>query len=159
MKNKMEEHEIWAGGSVKSTVLNNSGGPRSRVRSEKISTDIFEESCIVQQQDSFYFSVPESVTDVEDYLNEMACLAGYENLKTAFKNIPIPDCRLLVVPLDSPGEAETAPMTGLFRNALVLSKCNLHFYNPGNPMIFTKQRLHRNIKLIKINISEYYGMD
>lgn len=145
-------------GSV-STVFNNTGGPRSRVRSEIVYKSYLTVKTSVKV--GYYaIDLPESVNDIEAWLLDMAEKIGWQGWEDISCRIGIPSEKLLVI--NEPDNEIQPHMTekeNIIRTALILSMCNNFFYLPEGPRIFTRSRLERKIKLTKINIENFYELD
>ncbi len=138
--------------------LLNTGGPRSRVRSEKITSNIFDTEELKTHSEIHSLHIPENTTDIEKWvisLYEPGVLFDWEHVKEKLK---LPAVRMLVVPTDIKVESSTCRYE-MFRSAVILSKCSRNYYTPDSPMIFTRNRLNRNVELVTINLSTYYEMD
>ncbi len=155
----MEKYEIVRLKNSGTDVLNNIGGPHSSVRTETVSSNIFTNKCLKVKNESIVFSVKQNKTNVENLILRMCKKLGWKNAEIAAKKLKLPAEKLLVIPNGPVPSANKTDLKKLLRSGLILSKCSENYYNPDSPMIFTLNRLHRNIELIKININNYYEMD
>jgi len=139
--------------------LHNSGGPRSRVRTEKLSLSIFDVKQMKSQHEVHELSIPQNITDIEEWvltLCEPTTFLGWDDLAT---KLNLPKGRLLVAPIVGPSNRVKVSKMDMLRSAVILSKCNKNHYLPDSPMIFTRSRLHRRVELIKLNLNQYYELD
>ncbi|NCC73584.1 MAG: hypothetical protein EOM06_09315 [Sphingobacteriia bacterium] len=139
--------------------LHNTGGPRSRVRTEKILASIFDFEQMKFRYERHELIVPLEITDIEEWvisLYQPRIFTGWNNIVAGLK---LPSDRMLVVPVESSPQLLKNSKLKMLRSAVILSKCNRNFYLPDSPMIFTRSRLHRSIELIKLNLDQYYEVD
>lgn len=155
----MEIYEINRLKNFGTNVLNNIGGPHTRVMTETVSSNIFTNKYLKVKNESLVFSVKQNKPDVENLILRLCKKLGWKNAEIAAKKLKLPAEKLLVIPNGPVPAVNTIDPKKLLRSGLILSKCNENYYNPDSPMIFTVNRLHRNIELIKININNYYEMD
>lgn len=142
-----------------SNVLNNTGGPRSRVRSETVNESYLSGKTAV---DIGYYKldIPEKVNDMEGWLLNMAEQIGWKGWKDIKSNIDLPQEKLMVFnEPENDIQTELAETCIIIRNALILSMSNKYCYLPDGPRIFTRSRLDRKIKLTKINIKNFYELE
>ena len=138
--------------------LFNTGGPRSRVRSEKISSSIFESENLMTQNEVYSLTIPQHVTDIEKWVIALYGSNHFINWDHVLRELKLPTVRMLVVPSDNFYLMHSVAKKEMFRRAVILSKCSSNFYSPDSPMIFTRNRLNRTVELIKINLNGYYEM-
>lgn len=139
--------------------LHNTGGPRSRVRTEKLSLSIFDVKQMKSHHEVHELNVPPNITNIEEWvltLCEPKAFVGWDDLAA---QLNIPDERMLVIPFVSPHHTQNYTKMDMLRSAVILSKCNKNHYLPDSPMIFTRSRLHRRVELIKLNLNQYYELD
>jgi hypothetical protein len=139
--------------------LNNSGGPSSRVRTEKISSSLFDQPGICRSRELFMLDIPVDVNNIEIWLLSIARQQGWKSLEEALHHLQIPAGRRLIFPVENIATTCKLSKIGILKSAIILSKCNKSFYIPGSPMIFTRSRLERKIEMLMINIEGYYEMD
>ena len=141
-----------------SSLLNNSGGPRSRVRSEAINETYLSANTAVHK--GYYaLDLPDDV-NVEAWLLSFADELGWKSWDEVINNIELPQVKLLV--LDEPGcEAQIRYYDNIhvLTTAIILSMCNPFCYLPESPRIFTRSRLQRKIKLTQITIKSFYELE
>ena len=142
-----------------SDTLNNIGGPYLSVRSETVSSSMFTGKTLIQKNEYHSFSVRKDAKDIEKIILRLCEKLGWKTAESAAKKLKLPSEKLLVIPKGPVHSANKTDLKKLLRSGLILSKCSENYYNPDSPMIFTLNRLHRNIELIKININNYYEMD
>lgn len=161
----MKKETIRTHSSDASKNIHNSGGPRSRVRSEKIESDFIAKTEAVSSSEVYELILPKNEIDIEKWILDVGSTAGFKNLKKIIQAMKLPDENMIVqVQSRLPSEMEShlfnaQPVNRILRNALVLSMCNNFSYHPDAPKIFTRKRLERRIKLITINLEKYYEMD
>ncbi len=139
--------------------LHNTGGPRSRVRTEKISLSIFDVKQMKSQHEVHELNVPPKITNIEEWvltLCEPTSFVSWDDLAT---KLNLPKGRLLVAPIVGPSNRVKGLKMDMLRSAVILSKCNKNHYLPDSPMIFTRSRLHRKVELINLNLHQYYELD
>lgn len=141
-----------------SNLLNNSGGPRSRVRSEAINESYLCANTAVHE--GYYaLDLPADV-NVETWLLSFADELGWKSWDQVIENIALPQVKLLV--FDEPGyEAHIRCYDNIhvLTTAIILSMCNPFCYLPHSPRIFTRSRLERKIKLTQINLKSFYELE
>ena len=142
-----------------SNVLNNSGGPRSRVRSETVNESYMSGKTAVDIG-CYEIDIPEKVNDIEGWLLNVAEEIGWKGWKDINSNIDLPLEKLMVFNEPENDIQTNLAETGtIIRNALILSMSNKYCYLPDGPRIFTRSRLDRKIKLTKINIKNFYELE
>jgi len=156
----VEKYKIRILKNFGTNVLNNIGGPHTSVMTETVSSNIFNNKCLkVNKKESLVFSVKQNKPDVENLILRLCKKLGWKNAEEAAIKLKLPSEKLLIIPNGPVPEVNIPDLKKLLRSGLILSKCSEIYYNPDSPMIFTVNRLHRNIELIKININNYYEMD
>jgi len=139
--------------------LNNTGGPRSRVRTEKISASIFDSEQMKLQHERHELIVPQEITDIEEWVITLYHPRAFTSWEDIAGRLKIPTVRMLVVPVESSAKKNKVSKLKMLRSAVILSKCNKNYFQPESPMIFTRSRLNRSIELIQLNLEQYYEMD
>jgi hypothetical protein len=148
----------------KNNLLHNSGGPRSRVRSELVSSDLLKSTGTGSIVKFCFASVLPEVQDCYEWLDGLSRQAGYTGIRDADTKIPRPDRSCCIGPLmgiypvnrrlDSPDSLEE-----LIRDALILARCNTTGYYPDASPVFTRSRLDRYIELFTFNMERFYHGD
>ena len=142
-----------------SNLLNNSGGPRSRVRSEAINKSYLSGKTAVHK--GYYaLDLPPDIFNLEEWLLTLAEELGWTTWDEVIKNIELPAVKLLV--LDEPGfesHIHYHDNIHLLQTAIILSMSNPFCYVPESPRIFTRTRLARKIKLTEIKIKSFYELE
>jgi len=151
---KAHEHRV-AGSSV----FNNTGGPRSRVRTEPVSECYFSRSPGAVETGCYAFGVHDSVNDIEAFILDMARMAGLRGWRDINRNIVLPNEKMMVFPLSGETYVPADTPEEWIRAALILSMSNSSCYLPGGPRIFTRARLNRKIRLMSIKIDEFYELE
>lgn len=139
--------------------IHNMGGPRSRTRTEAIRKFYWETEGISDTLGPFKVFIPPQIQDMEKFLISSARVEGYHNWDDIHARIALPEKKMLVVPCEKDISESFFRGSKFLRSALILSKCNGHIYDPGSPCIFTHTRLAREIKLIDINMENFYGVE
>jgi hypothetical protein len=161
MNNKkltMENTQEYINAISEQRHLHNIGGPSSRIRSEKITSSIFDSETLKTQSEIHSLNIPNEVDDIEEWVISLYETNAFFDWEQIEAKIKLPTVRMLVLPAKIT-DRKSISRYEMFRSAVILSKCNSNFYAPDSPMIFTRNRLNRNIELIKINLNSYYGMD
>ncbi|MDQ3142266.1 MAG: hypothetical protein M3Q56_08470 [Bacteroidota bacterium] len=139
--------------------LLNIGGPRSRVRTEPINSTLLAHDNCAEIKGTFSLHIPDDVYDIEAWVLKLASEEGLNGWNDINDLIFLPKNKLIIThqPVDStPGSLSNYEK---ITAALILSKCNKFIYLPSGPRIFTRERLNRNIKLVKLNINQFYEME
>lgn len=134
------------------------GGPISRQRTERIHADYLAAEGIAESTGIYSLALPDNLPDPEEWLTELLAMTPWRSFAEAAEQLGLPGVEMMVFK-ESPGSGADVDVTQTLRNALILSKCNEVLYKPQSPMIFTAKRLRRCIKLVEINIDNYYGME
>ena len=149
---------MWTTGIPQSGLLNNSGGPRSRARTEDVRQSILKGGGGAHVTEAHHLDLPKEVTDPEAWLFEIAKKEGYRDWDLLASNLRLPRMKLLVVELNGDAPIDLRPME-ILRTAFILAHTNGQRYLPEGPRIFTRSRLCRGIRLVDINLDAYYEMD
>lgn len=155
----MENTQEKINNTSKQRHLFNTGGPSSRVRSEKIRSSMFESEELKMQSEIHSLDIPKKITDIEKWVISLygpSLLFDWDHVKAELK---LPAVRMLIIPTATLDLRYSVSRFEMFRSAVILSKCSKNYYSPDSPMIFTRNRLNRKIELIKINLNNYYGVD
>jgi len=138
--------------------LNNTGGPSSRVRTEQIRSCFTEILSLEDEITVVSCAVPLEIIDIEDWLLQEVKKLGWASIEQAEADFSLPAEKMLACKY---GDADQNMVNthGLVRAVLILARCNDSFYMPGSPLILTRKRLNRSMKLITINIKSYYELD
>ncbi|CAN5385716.1 hypothetical protein BH10BAC5_BH10BAC5_25780 [soil metagenome] len=139
--------------------LHNTGGPRSRVRTEKIRSSIFESKEFIAHNEIHSLKIPAKITNIDSWILAISKRLGWNSLETAIPFLNLPIERLLVIPINMPENELRNSDIKIIRSAVILSKCSNNYYCPDSPMIFTRNRLDKKVELIKIDLNNYYGVD
>ena len=139
--------------------LFNYGAPMSRARCENIKSCIFDAEGIKAQHEIHALKIPADVTDIEEWVRSLYKPKLFSNWRDLTAELELPAVSLLVVPADSLTNHNISSRFEMLRSAVILSKCNTNRYVPDSPMIFTRNRLEREVELIKINLNTYYELD
>jgi hypothetical protein len=142
-----------------SSLLNNMGGPISRVRTEKINSSLFDHPGMDGSREIHFLDVPEWEEDLEEWYLSIARKLHWNKWEEALPSLKLPAGRWLILPARELLKPTRVLLTGKLRSAVILSKCNKSHYSPDSPMIFTRSRLERKIEMIRINLNSYYEMD
>lgn len=166
MKNKDPGPAIQPGDFMQpagSTLLHNMGGPRSRSRSEQIrrfypgkeecSGELLIAAC----------PVPPEISGIEEWLLTVAAAAGLDGWEEVDRAIRLPEEKMILFPADDVvsgvEESSGENPAGFLRRALILARCNRNGYLPGGPVILTRSRLERNIRLMTLNTERFYELE
>ena len=139
-------------------VAQNSGGPRSRSRNEKIRSTLLghEEGPIVcPRRTSFCINFPRSCQDPVAYVEAILHAKGFASPEQLRGVFPIPPSPCVVsiwthAPLPVHDEE-------ILHSALVLGLCTATFYDPGRPVIWTHASLMR--RLAFYDTEGFYALD
>jgi len=154
--NAFEENNLSPGSSA---MLNNMGGPRSRARTEKIKSSLFDIPGIGSTREMHMLDVPLEVVDIGNWLLALAHVLNWNTLEEALPHLDLPAGRWLIFPSQGSPAPFKSLLTRQLRSGIILSKCNKSHYCPDSPMIFTRSRLERKIEMVRINLNGYYEMD
>ncbi|MGV8963787.1 MAG: hypothetical protein ACOH2V_10480 [Candidatus Saccharimonadaceae bacterium] len=155
----MEEKAEYGYAVAQSNLLNNSGGPHSRVRSETVKESFLSGNDISAEIDCYKITIPENVPDIEEWLLQMAKAIGWDGWKEITRHILLPREKLMVFPMTDELKSTKREVRQLLAVALVLSMSNRYTYLPDGPRIFTRSRLDRSIKLLQINSNHFYELE
>ena len=148
-----------------SGLLNNMGSPRSRIRIEKIRSVFLDSKTDVVATCQYEIHVPENLNDLEDWVLRLGKKIGLKNWQEIDNSIYLPKEKFIVVhssSLFSRIDLERKNIDSIpevISNAILLSKCNSVFYLPDGPRIFSRIRLERIVRLIKIDNNKFYELD
>jgi hypothetical protein len=156
--NDMEQEIIQQAGSPQSKLLHNTGGPRSRTRTEEVRQSMLLRGELTASTEIVCLRIPAEVTDPESWLLETARNEGFQNWEELGSFFILPKEKMLVTDHEGAGAGVTGPMERL-RAALILARTNKYRYLPDGPMIFTRSRLERCIRLIEIDLNGFYEME
>jgi hypothetical protein len=142
-----------------SHLLHNIGAPMSRIQWVHASANLLKNCNALAAEQSISLALPENLQHPKQWVEELAAQLGLHNWEAIVKAVILPAEKWMVQPLSILDDTvETGAMEQL-RAALILSKCNSHLYIPDSPAIFTRSRLHRSIRLVRIQTSQYYDLD
>ncbi len=142
-----------------SKALNNSGGPRSRVRSEPVKESFFAKGRVHSQTYSYGLHLPPDVDEPESWVLEMAKSLGWENWEEVRRQIILPPEKLLALPDPDIILPKTPSVRETVEAAVILSLTGLYHYIPDGICVFTRARLERKIRLININTHQFYELE
>lgn len=134
------------------------GSPKVIKESKRITSDYFRYSGIAGSEVEYKIEIQEYVCDIESWLENLIRRAGWKNIEEALRKLPLPESRMMAFPGKRNRTTRDSPQS-VALNAIILSKCNDSMYSPGSPMIFTRKRMTRCIKLIDINLNKFYELD
>ena len=145
-------------------LFSNTGYRRTYNKTDKVDADLFEKGTAGSELDEnilpVYVNVPEDVEDIEAWLLSLVKKEGYRSLKELFLHVDLPEKEAVVlqdeIGISKTGNQETLD---IIRNIIILSRCNLAGYTPGSPMILTRKRVNRCVKLVTINLKAFYELD
>ena len=141
------------------SIFNNTGGPRSRVRSEPIKESFLTDKENAEEMGCYYIDLPEDIDDIELWLLNLSEGIGWHGWQEIDTNIILPLEKLIVFPVQENNIQMDVSVEGIIKAAILLSMSNQYCYLPDGPRIFTKSRLNRNIMLLKINIDKFYELE
>lgn len=139
--------------------LNNTGGPSSRVRTEQIKSSFTEILSLEDETTVVSCAVPPEIIDIENWLLQEVKDLGWASIEQAEAEFSLPSEKMLVCRYGDADQNMVVNTHGLVRAVLILARCNDSFYMPGSPLILTRKRLNRSMKLITVNIKSYYELD
>jgi hypothetical protein len=142
-----------------SSDLNNTGWSISRHRSEKINEYYLSGKESTIEQGCYTVKLPEDIDDIEHFLLQLARKIGWKGWKEINHHLMLPHEKLVVFPWSENTNPDHHSIDGFIKSAIVLSMCNPCFYLPEGPRIFTRTRLGKSIRLLKINTTNFYEMD
>ena len=156
MINEFEEDFQQSGGSSQ---LNNVGGYSSRVRTEKICSNLFDHPGIGLSHELHSLDIPDGIGDIEEWLLDIARGLNWNGWDETLPNLQLPVTRGMIFPSEQILGSVNLSFAKILRSAVILSKCNKSHYTLSAPMIFTRSRLERKIEIVRINLDGYYEMD
>lgn len=142
-----------------SLMCNNTGGPRSRQRAEPIKRYFLAKKKALNDYGSFGIKIPEDIEDIEGWLLQIATQEGMQSWQEIIQKITLPNDKMMVIDLKDSSTPKIKSNLEILKDALILSRSNQFYYLPDGPHIFTKSRLTRRIRLININLKNYYELD
>jgi len=160
---KQDQEIICTNGATSSNVLNNMGGPRSRVRTEEIKNPFFKNKSGILTSELIGLKISEENNDLESWVLGVGRNLNIRSWEAINKQILLPSEKLLVISADNI-ELELFESTkqddwSILRSAIILSMCSETHYLPESSRIYTRKRLERKIKLIKIDLNKFYELD
>lgn len=155
----MEEFAKYASHGAFSKVLNNSGGPNSRTRSEHVKESLLHGKGIANEIGCYYIDLPVHIHDIEKWLLMKAEEIDWKGWQEINAHISLPGEKLTVLPLNGTILRSCESTEEILKAALILSMSNQYCYLPDGPRIFTRSRLVRRIRLLKINIGHFYELE
>lgn len=128
----------------------NTGGPRSRSRSEPLRTTVLGDRggpiwCPRVVRVSIAYGRRSPLT----WVNQWMVTCGYAEERDARAQIPLPIRPCICQPDPAPRPAEAATLTaaeGLYL-ALILGLCTSTYYDPSRPLLWTRTSLTRSLVL------------
>jgi len=141
-------------------LLHNTGGPRSRVRSEPVSSNFWTDGYMKPDTAPGYayrIELPEEVEDVELWLLDIGTSLGWNGWEQIIPHLDLPTNNMIV--LNMSGRLALKDSFQILRAGVILSRCNQQMYLPEGPMIFSRTRLTRLIELSEIKTSQFYELD
>jgi hypothetical protein len=139
-------------------LLHNSGGPRSRTRTEKVERSMISHVGIISHSEVLCLEIPDIISDPKIWLLELAFSEGFSEFENLDRELDLPRDKMVVTPVTDP-VMPARTTREMLRAALILSRTNGQRYLPGGPCVFTRHRLNRTIRLVHINLNVYYEMD
>ena len=125
------------------------GGPPARWRKERIRSSLLgnnhgEIRCPRIIRLGFYLPGD----DLLDCLNDLVAQEGYRRYEDLRDDIDIPEKPFICRPTKEAAPClMSAPVTEIFRHALMLGLCTAQLYDPSRPVIWTKNSLTRIVDL------------
>lgn len=142
-----------------SPFLHNTGGPRSRVRSEEIRSDLLGERNSETHGGIVGVHLHHKTVAIETWLLRIGRQLGWQSMEEMMDAVGLLEEECLVLPASPDQALRRITNEETIRNALILAMAGLARYRPGSPLIFSRSRLERKIRLVKINLESYYEMD
>lgn len=139
--------------------LNNAGGPSSRAMEQPVKAIFPEKMSIADMTQSCSLIIPSKQQDIEDWLVSLAKRSGWSGLWEAIQNLDLPTGKMLLSPMEMMFSSLPMDDKTILKSALILARCNDHYYIPDSPLILTRNRLNRSVLLMKINLKQFYGLD
>ena len=139
-------------------LLHNSGGPRSRTRTEAIERSVISRPEVLTSKECMYLQLPEGLSSPEEWLTELSRRAGFRRWQDADRSLDLPNQKMVVTKLTEPMLPVADPRE-ILRMAMILSRTNSLRYLPAAHPVLTLHRLNRCLMLVHINLNVYYEMD
>lgn len=139
-------------------LLHNTGGPRSRTRTENVERSAVSAPGMVGASETHFLQVPEWVADPESWLLLIARAEGFDGWAAAERFFHLPKKKMTVLVPEGPVEPAQGNLW-ILRTAMILARTNGQRYLPEGPAVFTRHRLDRCLRLVEIDLYGYYGMD
>lgn len=139
--------------------LNNAGGPSSRAMQQSVRAFFPEKMSIAELNQKCSLTLPSKVQDIEAWLNSLAKRNGWSDLWEAAQKLDLPCEKMLLSPINLISNTIPKEDRDILQAALILARCNDHYFIPDSPLILTQNRLNRSVLLTKINLKQFYGMD
>lgn len=134
------------------------GAPMSRQCNQRVRADYFMSGNSGWSTGYFGMKIPGG-TDLQSWLEGELKKAGYKSWEDADAHLPRSHERALVYDRTDGGKAEALSPEMNVHCALVLGRCSQHFYQPDGPLILTRKRLQRQVRLLTIQTNDYYELD
>ena len=142
-----------------SCLLHNMGAPMSRIQWVHASSNLLNNCNALGAEQNISLSLPENMQHPKHWVEQLAAGLGLHSWDAIEKAVMLPAEKWMVQPQSILHDSVELSTLEQLRAALILSKCNSHMYLPGSPAIFTRTRLHRSIRLLRIHTAKYYDLD
>lgn len=137
----------------------NTDSGRQKTQSQPDTFSIFSECKIGSEHLTARLEVPDGVVDIDSWLlpiaEEVTGITNWIDIcewaGLPGKNMPVFPCGEECLPAKQPED--------ILRTALILSKCNDFRYLAEGPMILTRNRLDRGVRLMELNTRGFYELD
>jgi hypothetical protein len=139
--------------------LHNIGASMSRTQWVHASSDLVKNCKALGAEESISLTLPENMQHPKQWVEELAARLGLHSWADIEKAVMMPAEKWMVQHQGILHDSAENSAREQLRAALILSKCNSHMYVPDSPAIFTRTRLHRRIRLVRIQTSRYYDLD
>lgn len=139
--------------------LHNIGAPMSRVQWVHASSDLLKNCKALGAEQYISLSLPENILHPKQWVEQLAARLGLHSWAAIENAVMLPAEKWMVQPQSILHDSAEGSVHEQLRSALILSKCNSHMYLPDSPAIFTRARLHRRVRLVRIQTSRYYDLD
>ena len=154
----MEQLNEHITGTRSHGLLHNTGGPRSRTRTENVQRSAVNAPGMAAASENHFLQLPEWVTNPESWLLQMAREEGIDGWEEAERLFILPRNKMTVTQPEGPVEPAQGNLW-ILRTAMILARTNGQRYLPEGPAVFTRHRLDRCLRLVEIDLNGYYGMD